>query len=177
MAVEFLTTEEACSILKVSRRTLYRRLNAGEIEGRKLGGQWRFHPDEIARLVPAPKPPRTALQRMRACVFAFLLLASSQEVGIISAARAGLRADQSVRNHYLWFRANLIGPSYRYDKDVTAAIPAHENGDRFVITQRTSGLGVGAFRFCNSVARQEAPIARLTVVVSSDLLHRRRGHR
>jgi excisionase family DNA binding protein len=66
MATEFLTAEETCEILKISRRTLYRWLDAGEIDGRKLGGQWRFHPDEVARLVPAPKPPRTALQRLRA---------------------------------------------------------------------------------------------------------------
>jgi len=45
---------------------LYRRLDAGEIDGRKLGGQWRFHPAEIERQVAPPKPPRTALQRLRA---------------------------------------------------------------------------------------------------------------
>lgn len=45
---EVLSINEACRFLKISRATMYRMINSGEIKGRKVGageqgqGRWRF---------------------------------------------------------------------------------------------------------------------------------------
>lgn len=37
----FLTTEEVAKVLRVSMQTVQNRLRAGEIQGTKIGKQWR----------------------------------------------------------------------------------------------------------------------------------------
>jgi excisionase family DNA binding protein len=36
------TLDEACEYLRISRSTFHRLLASGQIEGPKVGGQWRF---------------------------------------------------------------------------------------------------------------------------------------
>jgi excisionase family DNA binding protein len=38
---KFATPHEAARVLNVSRRTIYRLLKRDELEGRRIGGQWR----------------------------------------------------------------------------------------------------------------------------------------
>lgn len=40
--LEFLTTEQACEILKITRQTLYKLCERGEIHGKKVGSKYRF---------------------------------------------------------------------------------------------------------------------------------------
>lgn len=44
------TITEACEILSISRRTMYRYIKAGTINAVKVGRDWRFTQDEIERL-------------------------------------------------------------------------------------------------------------------------------
>ena len=46
---DLLTIAEAARFLRVSRRTMYRKLNAGEIPFRRVLGRVRFAPDELER--------------------------------------------------------------------------------------------------------------------------------
>ena len=41
--IEVLTSEEAATLLRVSRKTLYRLAQNGELPGTKVGRSWRFH--------------------------------------------------------------------------------------------------------------------------------------
>ena len=49
MLIQYYTFREACAALKVSPNTLRAMLRRGEITGRKIGGQWRFTEDELAK--------------------------------------------------------------------------------------------------------------------------------
>ena len=44
------TIVEACEILTISRRTMYRYIQNGTINAVKIGRDWRFTQDEIERL-------------------------------------------------------------------------------------------------------------------------------
>ena len=44
---ELLTTKQLQYLLQVDRLTIYRMLNAGQLKGFKVGGQWRFSRQEI----------------------------------------------------------------------------------------------------------------------------------
>ena len=49
MSEEVLNLEQAAKYLKVAPVTLGRRARAGEIPGRKVGNQWRFHVEALAK--------------------------------------------------------------------------------------------------------------------------------
>ncbi|MCB9231274.1 MAG: helix-turn-helix domain-containing protein [Bacteroidia bacterium] len=44
---EFLTTEETCALLKISKPTLHRRKMKGEIQFHRIGGMIRFKRSEV----------------------------------------------------------------------------------------------------------------------------------
>ncbi len=46
---QVLTGEEAASYLRLHVKTIYRLVKEGKVPGRKVGGNWRFHRDELER--------------------------------------------------------------------------------------------------------------------------------
>jgi excisionase family DNA binding protein len=48
---EILTLPEACELLRISRRTMFRLLASHDVPGVKLGGQWRFSRDLLLRII------------------------------------------------------------------------------------------------------------------------------
>jgi excisionase family DNA binding protein len=48
---EILTLPEACELLRISRRTMFRLLASQDVPGVKLGGQWRFSRDLLLRII------------------------------------------------------------------------------------------------------------------------------
>ncbi len=48
---DLLTTRQVQDILKVDRITIYRMLQDGRLKGVKIGQQWRFHLNEVERLI------------------------------------------------------------------------------------------------------------------------------
>ena len=46
----FYTITETASMLRVSENTIYRMARRGELEGSKVGRQWRFSEDSIKSL-------------------------------------------------------------------------------------------------------------------------------
>lgn len=48
---EILTLQQAAEFLQISERTLQRMLKKGEIPGTQIGGQWRFHREQLRALV------------------------------------------------------------------------------------------------------------------------------
>jgi excisionase family DNA binding protein len=50
----FLTVRQLQERLQVDRMTIYRLLSSGRLNGVKVGGQWRFREEDIARLVAPP---------------------------------------------------------------------------------------------------------------------------
>jgi len=57
---ELLTTHQVQDLLKVDRITVYRMLQDGRLKGVKIGQQWRFHQQEVERLMGAPSQPQEA---------------------------------------------------------------------------------------------------------------------
>ncbi len=53
---ELLTTKQMQNLLKIDRVTVYRMLNDGRLNGRKVGNQWRFPQGEIDRLLGYETP-------------------------------------------------------------------------------------------------------------------------
>lgn len=47
MMQKSLSPAEAAIALDVSREIVYRLLNCGELPAKRIGGQWRIHPDEF----------------------------------------------------------------------------------------------------------------------------------
>jgi excisionase family DNA binding protein len=47
MKEEILTVKELCDYLKLTKKTVLRLLNTGEIPGRKIGGSWRILKSEL----------------------------------------------------------------------------------------------------------------------------------
>ena len=39
---EVLTAAEVAQLLRIDRKTVYKLVKAGDLPGRKVGGQWRF---------------------------------------------------------------------------------------------------------------------------------------
>lgn len=58
---EYLTTHQVQDLLKVDRITVYRMLQDGRLKGVKIGQQWRFHQQEVERLIGAPSQPQEAV--------------------------------------------------------------------------------------------------------------------
>ena len=50
MNQKVLTIAEASKFLRVSVRTLYRYMDAGQVRGTMLGGRWRFYRSDLERL-------------------------------------------------------------------------------------------------------------------------------
>ena len=48
---ELLTFKEVMHWLRVSRSTLNRMIEAGQLRGHKVGSTWRFYPQEVRRLI------------------------------------------------------------------------------------------------------------------------------
>lgn len=53
-----LTFQEATQILRVSRATLYRLLESGQLVGHKVGRGWRFYKTDIHSFVAGHSTPR-----------------------------------------------------------------------------------------------------------------------
>lgn len=47
--LKFLTLEETAQLLHLSRRTLQRMIHRKELPAFKVGGQWRVHPNQLAK--------------------------------------------------------------------------------------------------------------------------------
>ena len=62
---EILTREDAAALLKVSPRTIQRLLKAGELPGRKVGGQWRFDRDQLRAWVRGERVAPVAADTQR----------------------------------------------------------------------------------------------------------------
>ena len=56
--IKLLTLSEAASILKISKRTLHRMIQTGQIPALKVGGQWRILKSRLEELVQEEKIPR-----------------------------------------------------------------------------------------------------------------------
>ncbi len=54
-SIKLLTLREAASILKISKRTLHRMIQTGQIPGLKVGGQWRILQSRLEELVQEEK--------------------------------------------------------------------------------------------------------------------------
>jgi excisionase family DNA binding protein len=54
---KYLTVRQLQEQLQVDRITIYRMLNSGRLNGVKVGGQWRFHAEEVQRLFSADPVP------------------------------------------------------------------------------------------------------------------------
>ena len=44
-----MTLKEICDYLKVTRYTVYRLIKDGQLPAIRVGGQWRFRPDQVQR--------------------------------------------------------------------------------------------------------------------------------
>ena len=53
--IKLLTLSEAASILKISKRTLHRMIQTGQIPALKVGGQWRILKSRLEELVQEEK--------------------------------------------------------------------------------------------------------------------------
>jgi excisionase family DNA binding protein len=53
---DLLTTRQVKELLKVDRITIYRMLQDGRLKGVKIGQQWRFHLNEVERIVGLNMP-------------------------------------------------------------------------------------------------------------------------
>jgi excisionase family DNA binding protein len=53
---DLLTTRQVLEILKVDRITIYRMLQDGRLKGVKIGQQWRFHLNDVERLLGINQP-------------------------------------------------------------------------------------------------------------------------
>lgn len=61
---EILTMEQAAELLQVSVRTIQRLVKTGEIPGRQVGTQWRFHRDQLIDWVRGRDPePKKSLSQ------------------------------------------------------------------------------------------------------------------
>jgi excisionase family DNA binding protein len=54
-SIKLLTLSEAASILKISKRTLHRMIQTGQIRALKVGGQWRILESRLGELVQEEK--------------------------------------------------------------------------------------------------------------------------
>jgi excisionase family DNA binding protein len=54
-SIKLLTLREAASILKISKRTLLRMIQTGQIPALKVGGQWRILESRLGELVQEEK--------------------------------------------------------------------------------------------------------------------------
>lgn len=48
---DYLTPEAAAEVLGVSRGTIYKKLQSGDLAGFQLGRQWRIPPAELVKLI------------------------------------------------------------------------------------------------------------------------------
>ena len=53
---DLLTTKQLMDLLRVDRTTIYRMLNAGQLPRIRVGGQWRFSRDAIAKWIAEQNP-------------------------------------------------------------------------------------------------------------------------
>ncbi len=59
--MELLTTHQVQQMLKVDRSTIYRLIERGHLQALRVGKQWRFSADAIARLIASsPRSPEAA---------------------------------------------------------------------------------------------------------------------
>lgn len=64
--MDILTLEEVAGYLRVTKRTLYRLVQKGQLPAFKLGGVWRFHREELNRWI-AERWVSTHLTWLQAC--------------------------------------------------------------------------------------------------------------
>lgn len=58
-----LTFQEAAELLRVSRATMYRLLDSGQLVGHKVGRGWRFYKADVHRFVVS-QPTEPAVSRI-----------------------------------------------------------------------------------------------------------------
>ena len=74
-----LTTRDLQQILQVDRITVYRMLEAGELPGIKIGGQWRFPEQEVQEWLAGVKAKRTLADSTACSLPGFSAEAPSEE--------------------------------------------------------------------------------------------------
>ena len=52
-----LTINAACDLLRVSRNTLYRLVDRGELRPTRVGERWRFQPDDVRSYLERGQEP------------------------------------------------------------------------------------------------------------------------
>ncbi len=86
---DLLTTRQVLELLKVDRITVYRMLQDGRLKGVKIGQQWRFPQNEVARLLGEDTPRPETFQPEASASFPTHCVQTIQdlfsEVGQISA--------------------------------------------------------------------------------------------
>jgi len=55
MQSDLLTPEEAATLLRLNRETVYRNLRRGVLPGTKLGGQWRIPKAQLETMLGTPQ--------------------------------------------------------------------------------------------------------------------------
>jgi excisionase family DNA binding protein len=63
-ADEIMSLDELVDYLKVSKSTLYKLVQRGDLPGRKIGKQWRFHKEAVDAWLKSR--PRQAERRRKA---------------------------------------------------------------------------------------------------------------
>ncbi len=58
-----LNVTETADMLRVSKQTIYNMLRDGRLSAKKVGREWRFDPDEVARTLPRPANQFDAVAR------------------------------------------------------------------------------------------------------------------
>jgi excisionase family DNA binding protein len=56
---KIVSVQELAKVLGMTKLTIYRLANAGEIPGKKIGKQWRFDMDKIKQIFDEDGSPRT----------------------------------------------------------------------------------------------------------------------
>lgn len=58
-----LTVEEAAQYLKLNPRTVSNKAQRGEIPARKVGGHWRFQPEDLRTYNEADSAPEESIEQ------------------------------------------------------------------------------------------------------------------
>jgi putative resolvase len=56
---DYITPPEAAKLLDVTKATLYRWIEAGQMKAHRIGGRWRIPPQEVERILGREITPVT----------------------------------------------------------------------------------------------------------------------
>jgi len=54
---QFVTTAEIAVALGITDKNVRELIAKGQLQGKRIGGRWRMHRDDFARLIAPPEPP------------------------------------------------------------------------------------------------------------------------